>query len=224
MRKSQIRRSQYRDASLGFAPIQHSAFLIPHLQQSFKITFQDGHRLLHHGVGQGHEALCQDGDILFVLQLLKSRIDLVDKFFLSVHHGVPSGVGDIELLGNVMLKLLAHILQKHKVECAFLHAWGIDALHQLGQLHAFEIKQETLIGLHLQRHDDFEGLHLQFIFTAVAQFSILHLCQTKQYHQCRNHQQKAGGHDGDDNPGVHFSFEFCGKGRDYLGNGQRSCI
>ena len=79
---------------------------------------------------------------------------MIYKFFLRIDHGIPSGIGDIELLGQVVFELLSHILQELEMESAFFNARHIDALHQLRQLHTLEIKEKTLIGLHLERHDD----------------------------------------------------------------------
>ena len=146
-------------------------------------------------------------EYILILQLLKSRIDLVDKLFLGVHHGVPSGVGNIQLLGKVVFELLPHILQKLKMERTFLHAWCIDTLHQLGQLNPFKIEQETFIRLHFQRHDDFEGLHLQFHLAPVAEFGVFHPNQSGQKYHGGDHQQEACAHQRIDNPSVH-SFEI----------------
>lgn len=164
------------------------------LQQAFKIALQDGHGLLHHGVRQGHEALRQNGHILLVLQLLESRIDLIDKFFLGVHHSIPSGIGNIQLLGKVVLKLLAHILQKLQMERALLHARRIDALHQLGQLSPFKKEQKPLVSLHLQRHNNLQGLHFQFHFATVAKFGIFHPNQSGQKYHRGDHQQQPRAH------------------------------
>ena len=113
----------------------------------------------------------------------------------------------IQLLGKVVFELLPHILQKLKMERTFLHAWCIDTLHQLGQLNPFKIEQETFIRLHFQRHDDFEGLHLQFHLAPVAEFGVFHPNQSGQKYHGGDHQQEACAHQRIDNPSVH-SFEI----------------